>query len=151
MNKGVPTTTPAVSLPEVSHQISPTIPNVIPQKLPKKSKGVGEEAVENREEEEEEEEKEEEAVAMDVDSESDDKTMMYTMKDDGTGTSSSKNPLPTALTPIEKITKKLFKGERAYTRFVLGGWESGNQQGPGSHPESADYEENTSDTSQIER
>ena len=97
MLKGVPTTTPAVSLPEVSHQISPTIANVIPQKLPKKSKGVFAEVVENREEEEEEED-----AAMDVDSEGDDETVMYTMKDDGTGTFSSDNPLPTALTPIEK-------------------------------------------------
>ena len=46
---------------------------------------------------------------------------MYRIKDDGTGTSTSKNPLPTALTPIEKIAKKLFKGERAYTRFILEG------------------------------
>ena len=67
---------------------------------------------------------------MEVDIEDDDETIMYSKKDDGTGTSTSKNPLPTALTPIEEIAKKLFKGE---------------------HPESADYEENTSDTIQIER
>ena len=109
MFKGVPTRTPAVSLPEVSHQTSPTVPDVIPRKLPKKSKGVGAEAVENREEEEEEEEEEE--ADMDVDSEDDDETVMYSMKDDGTGTSTSKNPLPTALTPIKKIAKKLFKGD----------------------------------------
>ena len=76
MYKGVPTTTPAVSLPEVSHQTSPTVPNVIPRKLQKKAVG-------NREEEE---------------GERCNETVMYSMKDDGTGTSTSKNPLPTALT-----------------------------------------------------
>ena len=74
--------------------------------------------MENREEEEEEEAEEEE-LDMEVDREDDDGTIMY----DGTGTSTSKNPLPTALTPIKKISKKLFKGERAYTRFILEGGE----------------------------
>ena len=79
--------------------------------------------MENREEEleEEEEEEEEEKEDMDVDSEDDDETVMYGMEDDGTGTSTSKNPLPTALTTIEKIAKKLFKGERTYIHFILEG------------------------------
>ena len=72
--------------------------------------------MENREEEESAEEEEE--LGMDVDSEDDNETIMYSMIDDGTRTSTSKNPLPTALTPIGKIAKKLFKGEWAYTRLI---------------------------------
>ena len=115
MFKRTSTTTPAVSLPHVSHQAPPHVLNVIPQKLLNKSKGVGAEAVENREEEEEEE------LDMDVASEDDDETVISSMRDDGTGTSTSKNPLPTALTPIEKIAKKVFKGVWSYTRFILEG------------------------------
>ena len=118
MHKRTSTTTPAMSLPQVSHQAPPDVPNVILRKLQKKSKGVGVEAVENREEEEEEAEGEEES-GMDIDSEDDNETVMYSMSE--TGTSTSKNPLPTALTPIEQIAKKLFKGEQPYTRFILEG------------------------------
>ena len=97
-----------MSLPHVSHQAPPHVLNVIPRKLPKKSKGVGAEAVENREEEEEEEAEEEE-LDMEVDREDDDGTVMHSMKDDVTGTSTSNNRLPTALTPIEKIERNFSK------------------------------------------
>ena len=55
----------------------------------------------------------------DDDAESNDETIMYSIKDDGTGSSTSPKPMPTALTNIEKIAKRIFRGERAYTRVVL--------------------------------
>ena len=55
----------------------------------------------------------------DDDAESNDETIMYSIKDDGTGSSTSPKPMPTALTHIEKIAKRIFRGERAYTRVVL--------------------------------
>ena len=55
---------------------------------------------------------------MSVDGE-DDETVMYTLGDGGIGSSTSGNPPPTALNNIEKIAKKIFKGQRANSRFFM--------------------------------
>ena len=114
------TTTPAVALPQVNHYY-PDIINVIPRKLAKKSKGLGGDALKTREEVEEEEFEAEEEMEEELESEDDAETVMYSMRDDGTGSSPSTKTLPAALTQIEKIAKELFKGERAYMRVILEG------------------------------
>ena len=55
---------------------------------------------------------------MSVDGE-DDETVMYTLGDGGIGSSTSSNPLPAALNNIEKIAKKIFKGQRANSCFFV--------------------------------
>ena len=146
MRQRTATTKPAVALPQVSHQY-PAIINVVPRKLPKKSKGLGADALKTREEVEEDEEEAEEEIEEEMESEDDAHTGM---RDDGTGSSTSNKSLPAALTQIEKIAKKILKGERALHACHIRGRQSGNQQGPGSYPESAGCEETTSHTSQTE-
>ena len=50
-----------------------------------------------------------------ADSDDDDETVYYSIKDNGVGSSTSSKPIPPALMHIEKIAKKIFKGERSYT------------------------------------
>ena len=118
----------AVTLPQVSHQTRPASPRASPRKAAKKTEGTS--ATEDLLEEEAEIEAKvraaKESMVLhddddddDDDGESNDETRMYTFKDDGTGSSNSPKPMPTALIHIEKIAKRLFRGERAYTRVVL--------------------------------
>ena len=111
-----------VTLPQVSHHA----PIVITRKSPKRIDGTS--ALDNilKEEAEIEVEVEEAkaglgltaADAADSDDD-DDETVYYSIKDDGVGSSSSSKPIPPALTHIEKIAKKIFRGERSYTQVVL--------------------------------
>ena len=113
----------SVTLPQVSHHA----PIVITRKSPKRIDGTS--ALDDilKEEAEIEVEVAEAKAglgltgdnAADSDDDDDADTVYYSIKDDGVGSSSSSKPIPPALTHIEKIAKKIFKGERSYTRVVL--------------------------------
>ena len=107
----------------MSHQTCPSSPHASPRKAAKKTAGTSATEDVLEEEAEIEAEVEEAKAGMGVDddddAESNDETIMYSIKDDGTGSSTSSKPMPTALTHIEKIAKRVFRGERAYTRVVL--------------------------------
>ena len=112
----------SVTLPQVSHHA----PIVITRKSPKRIDGTS--ALDDilKEEAEIEVEVAEAKAGLGLtgddaaDSDDDDAdTVYYSIKDDGVGSSSSSKPIPPALTHIEKIAKKIFKGERSYTRVVL--------------------------------
>ena len=111
----------SVTLPQVSHHA----PIVITRKPPKRIDGTS--ALDDilKEEAEIEVEVEEAKAGLGLtgddaaDSDDDDETVYYSIKDDGVGSSTSSKPIPPALTHIEKIAKKIFKGERSYTRVVL--------------------------------
>ena len=111
----------SVTLPQVSHHA----PIVITRKSPKRIDGTS--ALDDilKEEAEIEVEVEEAKAGLGLtgddaaDSNDDDETVYYSIKDDGVGSSTSSKPIPPALTHIEKIAKKIFKGERSYTRVVL--------------------------------
>ena len=109
----------AVTLPQVSHQTRPASPHASPRKAAKKTEGSSatEEVLEEEAEIEAEVEEARDGmvVADDDDAEDNDETIMYSIKDDGSGASTSPKPMPTALTHIEKIAKRIFRGERAYT------------------------------------
>ena len=114
-----------VTPPQVSHQTCPASPRASPRKAAKKTEGTS--ATKDVLEEEAEIEAEVKAAKEgmvvhdddDDDAESNDETITYSFKDDRTGSSTSPKPMPTALTHIEKIAKRIFRGERAYTRVVL--------------------------------
>ena len=111
----------SITLPQVSHHA----PIVITRKSPKRIDGTS--ALDDilKEEAEIEVEVAEAKAGLGLtgddaaDSDDDDDTVYYSIKDDGVGSSSSSKPIPPALTHIEKIAKKIFKGERSYTRVVL--------------------------------
>ena len=111
----------SVTLPQVSHHA----PIVITRKSPKRIDGTS--ALDDilKEEAEIEVEVAEAKAGLGLtgddvaDSDDDDETVYYSIKDDGVGSYSSSKPIPPALTHIEKIAKKIFKGERSYTRLVL--------------------------------
>ena len=96
-----------IALPQVSHQNPQVILDVIPKNLEKEASDTHQGSAAEEKEEEEVEEKEKEAMDVDGD---DDETTMCTMGDEGEGTPISKEPHPKALSKIEKIAKKLFKG-----------------------------------------
>ena len=66
--------------------------------------------------EEEAEEEREEDENQDINN---DETVMYTLGDDGRGTTTAHEDLPKELKEIDKIARKLFKGHRAYTHFFM--------------------------------
>ena len=109
----------------MSHQTRPASPRASPRKAAKKTEGTS--ATEDVLEEEAEIEAEVKAAKEgmvvhnddDDDAESNDETIMYSFKDDRTGSFTSPNPMPTALAHIEKRAKRIFRGERAYTGVVL--------------------------------
>ena len=113
----------SVTLPQVSHHA----PIVITRKSPKRIDGTS--ALDDilKEEAEIEVEVAEAKAglgltgddAADSGDDDDADTVYYSIKDDGVGSSSSSKPIPPALTHIEKIPKKIFKGEHSYTRVVL--------------------------------
>ena len=110
-----------VTLPQVSHRT----PHVIPRKAIKKTEGTSatDDVLKEEAEIEVEEAKAGLGLIADDATDSDDdgnyETVMYSIKDDGSGSSSSSKPIPPALTQFEKIAKKIFRGERSYTRVVL--------------------------------
>ena len=110
-----------VTLPQVSHHA----PIVITRKSPKRIDGTSGLDDILKEEAEIEVEVEEAKAGLGLtgddaaDSDDDDETVYYSIKDEGVRSSTSSKPIPPALTHIEKIAKKIFKGERSYTRVVL--------------------------------
>ena len=132
-----------VTLPQVSHHA----PQVITRKAPKKTDGTSAMDDVLKEEAEIEVEVEEAKAGLGLitadaaDSDNDDETIYYSIIDDGVGSSSSSKPIPPALTHIEKIAKKIFRGERSYTRVVL---EEGRVEGTGAPAQSIGCQETTS-------
>ena len=112
-----------ITVPQVSHHA----PQVITRKAPKKIEGTSATDDVLKEEAKIEVEVEEAKAglgliaddATDSDDDGNDETVYYSIKDEGSGSSSSSKPLPPALTHIQKIAKKIFRGERSYTRVVL--------------------------------
>ena len=120
----------SVRLPQVSN--SP--PNNIPRKKSKKNPGTSavDDVLDEDSEIDYEVEEAKEGLGLvpdpdDMDSEEEeeedgsDGTVMYTIKDDGTGSTTSSKPIPSSLMHIEKIAKRIFTGQRAYTRVILDG------------------------------
>ena len=93
----------------MSHQTRPASPRASPRKAAKKTEGTS--ATEDVLEEEAEIEAEVKAAKEgmvvhdddDDNAESNDETIMYSFKDDGTGSSTSPKPMPTALTHIKRV------------------------------------------------
>lgn len=121
----------SVRLPQVSNRP----PNNIPRKKSKKNPGTSavDDVLDEDSEIDYEVEEAKEGLGLvpdpdDMDSEEEeeeedgsDGTVMYTIKDDGTGSTTSSKPIPSSLMHIEKIAKKIFTGQRAYTRVILEG------------------------------